>query len=322
MTISRRLALAGAATLAAAPRAMAQDYPSRPIEMIVAFGAGGGTDIGARSVARFIEKHLGGGARIGVVNRPGAGGEVGWTALAQARPDGYTIGFINAPAIVAMTVEKQTRFSIDGFDPIGNLVTDANVLFVHRDSQITSLADLVAFAKANPGAFTIGTSGAPGNSEHLALLVMQRRAEIRFNHAPFGGSAPLKTALLGRHVPAATLGLSEVVQDAREGRIRVLGLMAEARHRWLPDLATFREQGIDVVLSSTRGFFGPPSMPAAVLAGFAAGFERMFTDAQFLAEAERAGLPLRLLTGAAHRRMVDEEQKVIAALFARRPWTQ
>lgn len=320
MTISRRLALAGAATLAAAPRAMAQDYPSRPIEMIVAFGAGGGTDIGARSVARFIEKHLGGGARIGVVNRPGAGGEVGWTALAQARPDGYTIGFINAPAIVAMTVEKQTRFSIDGFDPIGNLVTDANVLFVHRDSQITSLADLVAFAKANPGAFTIGTSGAPGNSEHLALLVMQRRAEIRFNHAPFGGSAPLKTALLGRHVPAATLGLSEVVQDAREGRIRVLGLMAEARHRWLPDLATFREQGIDVVASSSRGIVAPKGTPAPILARLREALARAVADPEYREAAERGLIPLDYRDAAAHEAMLRAMHADLSAVWQATPW--
>lgn len=320
MTVSRRLALAGAAALGAIPRAFAQDYPARPIEMIVAFGAGGGTDIGARSVARFIEKHLGGGARLGVVNRPGAGGEVGWTALAQARADGYTIGFINAPAIVAMTIEKQTRFTIDSFDPIGNLVTDFNVLFVHRDSQITSLADLVAFAKANPGAFTIGTSGAPGNSEHLALLVMQRRAEIRFNHAPFGGSAPLKTALLGRHVPAATLGVSEVVQDAREGRIRVLGLMAEQRHRWLPDVPTFREQGIDLIASSSRGIVAPKGTPAPILARLREALARAVADPEYVEAAERGLIPLDYRDAAAHEAMLRQMHADLTAVWQATPW--
>lgn len=320
MNTSRRTMLAGAALLAAPAIARAQSFPSRPIELIVAFGAGGGTDIGARSVARFIEKHLGGGARVGVVNRPGAGGEVGWTAVAQARPDGYTIGFINAPAIIAMTVEKQTRFSIDSYDAIGNLVTDPNVLLVHKDSAMKSLGDVVAFAKANPGAFTIGTSGAPGNSEHLALLVMQRRAEIRFNHAPFGGSAPLKTALLGRHVPAATLGLSEVIQDAREGNIRVLGLMAEERHRWLPDLPTFREQGVDLLASSSRGIVAPKGVPAPILAQLRDAFAKAVADPEYKDAAERAMIPVDYRDPAQHEAMLRQMHADLSAVWQATPW--
>ena len=319
MQITRRAGLAGAAALAAT-RAHAQDYPARPIEMIVAFPAGGGTDIGARSIARFMERNLGSGTRLGVVNRHGAGGEVGWTALAQSRADGYTIGFINAPAIVSMTIEKQTRFTLDSFDPIGNLVTDPNVLFVHKDSQLQSLSDLVAFAKANPGAFTIGTSGAPGNSEHLALLVMQRRADIRFNHAPFGGSAPLKTALLGRHVPAATLGLSEVVQDAREGKIRVLGLMAEQRHRWLPDLATFREQGIDVVASSSRGIVAPKGTPAPALAKLRDALGKAVADPEYKETAEKSLIPLDYRDAEAQAAMLKQMHADLVAVWQATPW--
>lgn len=147
-------ALAGAL---AAPAARAE-YPEKPIEMIVAFAAGGGTDVAARSIAGFMEKYLDGG-RIAVINKPGAGGEIGWTTLAEARPDGYTIGFINAPAINALAVEGKAKYRMDDFQPIANLVYDPGVLVVNTDSPYKSLEDVVAAAKTDEGAVVIGHLG-------------------------------------------------------------------------------------------------------------------------------------------------------------------
>jgi hypothetical protein len=297
MNMQRRGFVAGAAALAAARPAQAQAYPTRPIEMIVAFPAGGGTDVGARSIARVMEKHLGPNARLGVINRHGAGGEVGWTALAQSRPDGYTIGFINAPAIVAMTIEKQTRFQMDSFDPIGNVITDPNVLLVHRDSAFRTVADFIDNAKANPGTFTVGSSGAPGNSEHLALLQIQVRTQTRYNFAPFNGTAPLKSAILGRHVPAAILSISEVLQEAREGRIPHPGHHdrtappLDARHRDLPRAG--HRPGVEPVARDrgAEGHAGAGTCRAARGAGQGGGRPRISRAGGTLAGADR--LPRR-----------------------------
>ncbi|MBM3525894.1 MAG: tripartite tricarboxylate transporter substrate binding protein, partial [Alphaproteobacteria bacterium] len=291
------IAAASSAGLANAA-ARAQQFPTKPLQMIVAFAPGGGTDVAARSIARTIEKHLGAGASIGVVNRPGAGGEIGWTALAQSAPDGYTIGFINAPAIAAMTVEKQTRFTMDSFDPIGNLVYDACILAVHRDSAFKTLADMIDFAKKNPGALTVGSTGASGNSEHLALLQLQRLQDIKVNHAPFGGTAPMRQALLGRHIPVGAFNLSEGIEQAREGNLRILGVMADQRQKIAPEVPTFREQGIDVIAGSSRGIAAPKGVPEPILARLREAVRAAMNDPEYVAAAEKALIPLRYMDGA------------------------
>jgi tripartite-type tricarboxylate transporter receptor subunit TctC len=321
MNITRRSVLIGAAVAAAPGVSVAQPrYPARPIEMIVAFPAGGGTDIGARSVARFMERHLGEGARIGVINRHGAGGEVGWTSLAQSRADGYTIGFINAPAIVSLTVEKQTRFTIDSFDPIGNLVYDPNVLIVHKDSEFNNLSDMITYARANPGTLTIGTTGAPGNSEHLALLQVQIKANVTFNHAPFGGTAPLKTAILGRHVPVGAMSISETLQDARDGKVKILGLMAEERHRWAPGLATFREQGVDVVAGSWRAIVAPRGVPEPILAQLREALRKAVSDPEYVASSEQSLVPLAYLDAPALDATLRRMHAELTVVWQRSPW--
>lgn len=302
-----RLAAVVAAALAMAlpAPAAAQTYPDRPIEMIVAFAAGGGTDVAARSIARFMEKHLGGGARIGVVNRPGAGGEIGWTSLAQARPDGYTIGFINAPAINALVVEGKAKFTMQDLQPIGNLVYDPGILVAPRNSPYNSLKDLVDAAKRAPGAVVIGTSGASGSSEHIALLNFQRLADIKITPAFFGGTAPVRQAVLGGHIPAATMNLSEALQIARDGQIKVLGLMIEERSSYLPTAPTFRESGYDVVAGASRGLAAPKGIPAEILARLERAVDLAMKDAEYMEAARRAEIPLQYLNAAQFRAFLD-----------------
>jgi tripartite-type tricarboxylate transporter receptor subunit TctC len=321
--IDRRQLLMGAAGLAVAAPGLASAqaaYPSKPIQMIVAFGAGGGTDIAARSIARFMEKHLGGGASIGVVNRPGAGGEVGWTSLAQSPNDGYTIGFINAPAILAMTVEKETRFNIDSFEPIGNLVLDAAIIAVTGDSPYKTLKDFVEAARTGTAPITVGTTGAAGNSEHLALMSLSRLTGAKINHAPFGGTAPMRQALLGKHIPAGTIGLSEGLTEAREGSLRILGVMATERQAIAPDVPTFREQGIDLVSGSSRGIVAPKGIPADIAAKLRAAVKASMTDPEYVAAAQKASIPLHYLDGPDYSAFLRKSLDEMKAIWAANPW--
>jgi hypothetical protein len=128
--------LLGMVLAAATAMPAAAEYPEKPIELIVAFAPGGGTDVAARSIARFVEKHLGDGATIAVINKPGAGGEIGWTALSQAQPDGYTIGMINPPAFVALSVEGKAKYTMESFKPIGNIVLDPGILVVGQGQPL------------------------------------------------------------------------------------------------------------------------------------------------------------------------------------------
>lgn len=317
----RALALAAGAALAAPLPARAAWPADRPIDVIVPFPPGGGQDVMARFVLNHLPRHLPG-ARFVVLNRAGASGQIGIEAGFAAAPDGYTLFTASSIGLSSAPLERPVRWRVAEITCVANIVDDACALWVLPGSPLRDLSDLAAAMRRAPEQVSLGSGAGVGSDDHLAILAFEEATGTRSLYAPYNGTQQALRDLLAGSIQVASFNISEGVALLRDGRLRCLGVASEARWDQAAGVATFREQGIDVVLSSTRGFFGPPSMPAAVLAGFAAGFERMFTDAQFLAEAERAGLPLRLLTGAAHRRMVDEEQKVIAALFARRPWTQ
>src|SRR5580765_6933856 len=139
------------------PGLAAAVYPERPITMIIAYPPGGGTDLVGRALGPFIEKYLGGGARIVVVNRAGAGGEVGFAALANAAPDGYTIGFVNTPPLLTIPIERPAQFHWSRYEYIGNIIDDQCNCSVHAETNIRNLADLAAYAKSHPGETTVGT---------------------------------------------------------------------------------------------------------------------------------------------------------------------
>ena len=148
MKMQRRSLLASAGALLAAPALAQPRWPDRPIEIIVGFTAGGGTDLDARSYAAALEKRIGG--SVVVVNRPGAGGEVALAAVARSRPDGHTIGTTNMPGLLTIPIERTAQFKLDDFVGIGNLVTDPSAITVHEESPYRTLADLLAAARARP----------------------------------------------------------------------------------------------------------------------------------------------------------------------------
>src|SRR3954467_4669490 len=137
------------------PGMAAAAYPEKPITMIVAYSPGGGTDLVARGIAPYLEKYLGGGARIVIVNRAGAGGEIGFAAIANAAPDGYTIGFVNTPPLMTIPIQGTAQFGgPQRFELLGNIIDDPCNFAVHADSEIRSLRELAAYARANPGKVT------------------------------------------------------------------------------------------------------------------------------------------------------------------------
>jgi tripartite-type tricarboxylate transporter receptor subunit TctC len=180
MTLRRRALLATPLLAPALARAQGGGWrPERQITMIVAFAAGGGTDVAGRTIARFMERDLG--QPVVVLNRPGAGGEIGFSELARARPDGYTIGFINTPNVVTIPIERRARFGLDDFSLIANIVDDPGGIWVMPDSPWRSLSDLLETARARPDTIGYGTTGI-GSDDHLAILALQRATNTRFLH--------------------------------------------------------------------------------------------------------------------------------------------
>lgn len=301
---------------------LAQTYPEKPIEMIVAFDPGGGTDVAARSIARYMEKYLGNNAKIVVINKPGAGGELGFTALANAKPDGYTIGFINAPGIIAYTIERETRYKMSDFTPIGNIVQDPNTWYVRTNSDITSVKDVIEFGKKTPGALTIGTSGSSGNSEHIAIMQIERNTGAKFNHAPFGATAPLRAATLGGHVPLGSGGISELVALAKDGKIRILGVMSEKRSPLAPDVPTFKEQGVEVLSVANRGLAAPKNIPADILAKLESALEKAINDPEYNENAKKASIPLEYLNSKDFAAHLNKLETGLRDLWNVTPWRE
>ncbi|MEM1430635.1 MAG: tripartite tricarboxylate transporter substrate binding protein [Pseudomonadota bacterium] len=317
-TANRILGAVAAAMIV--PGAALADYPERGIEMIVAFSPGGGTDVAARSIQPFIEEALG--TDITVKNVPGAGGEVGFTELATSESDGYTIGFINVPAIFAYSYERETRYSRDSFAPIANLVYDPGIFAVRADSEFETLQDLIQYGVDNPGALPIGTSGSTGSSEHLAILNVQAQTGASFNHAPFGSTAPLRTALLGGHIPVAAFNLSEAVQFEEAGELRVLGVMASERSGLSPDVPTFAEQGVDIVAGSSRGIAAPAGVPQEILDKLSAAIGEAMSAGEYVANAESANIPLDYMDAAEYGAFLDNTDAALAEIWETTPWRE
>lgn len=316
-----RFAIGAAVAVAALPTAATATWPGdQPINLIIAYAPGGGTDIIARSIVPFIEKHLGDGARINVINRPGAGGGIGFAAIAAAPTDGYTIGFINTPPIVTIPIERSVQWTLQSYDLLGNVVDDPGTFCVHAESAYKTLADLAAFAKANPGKVTVGTTGV-GSDDHLAMMFFEKSAGVKMTHVPFKGSADTRTAIIGKHIEVAAINVGEALQYLKGGSpLRCLGQMASRRLSAAADWPTFREQGFAFDMASLRGIVGPKGMPAAIRERLINAIEKAQADPAFKLAAERAFAPIRYLAPAAYEAELKADDVRFRALWKELPW--
>jgi len=295
-------------------------YPERPITLIVAYPPGGGTDLVARALAPFVEKYLGGGAKIVVVNRAGAGGEVGFAALANSPADGYTIGFVNTPPLLTIPIERQAQFHWQRYDYIGNIIDDPCNFSVHAETPIKNLAELAAYAKAHPGEVTVGTTGI-GSDDHIAMLKFQRAADVKMRHVPFKGSADVRAAIAGRQIMVAAINIGEALQYQKGGTaLRNLVQMSPARTNLAPELATAREQGFDIEMSSLRGMAAPKGLPADIRQRLVAAVERAAADPEFQAQAVKFFAPLRYLGPAQYEAIVRDADLMYRAMWRDMPW--
>ena len=318
----RGITLVAGITAAALPTTVSAAWPTdQPINMIIAYAPGGGTDIIARNIIPFMEKHLGDGARINVINRPGAGGGIGFAAIAAAPTDGYTIGFVNTPPIVTIPIERSAQWTLQSYDLLGNVVDDPGTFCVHAESAYKTLADLAAFSKANPSKVTVGTTGV-GSDDHLAMMFFEKSAGVKMIHVPFKGSADTRTAIIGKHIEVAAINVGEALQYLKGGSpLRCLGQMASKRLPAAADWPTFREQGFAFDMASLRGIVGPKGMPPAIRERLINAIEKAQADPAFKLAAERAFAPIRYLAPAAYEAELKSDDVRFRALWKELPWT-
>ena len=286
--IGASLAIAVAA-LVGAGQAAAQDYPSRTVEVIVPFAAGGGADASQRLFNKYAEKLVG--QRLPVTNKPGAGGVIAWAELVRAAPDGYTLAYTAPPVniIPVLAKPKETGYTLDQFQNICVYAVVPDVLLVPEASPYKTFKDLVAYAKANPKKIKIANTGTLG-ADFMTGLMIESAAGMETTPLPFNSGAQGNQATLAG-VADAMIG-SALHAVSQKGTMRTLGIAAPERHSMVPDIPTFREQGFDVVSERYRGIVGPKGMPAEIVSYWADICKKVTDNPDFKAEMLKTGQPV------------------------------
>ena len=245
--------------------ATAQDFPSRPLRIVVPFSPGGAVDGPTRVIANDLSKRLG--QQVVVDNRPGAGATIGSEAVAKAAPDGYTLLLASQTNAISATLYSKLGFNpIDDFAPISLLGREPGVLVVHPSFPAKSVAELIAYLKQNPGKIDFASSG-NGSGQHLFAALFIRMAGVRMNHVPYRGSGQATTDLLSGQVPISFPGLSSMLGHIRAGKLRPLAVTGVHRSPLLPDVPTLDEAGVKGYSAYVwMGLLAPKGTSPAVLA--------------------------------------------------------
>jgi tripartite-type tricarboxylate transporter receptor subunit TctC len=288
LMIARRVALALAVAAFATP-VLAQSFPARPITIVIGYTPGAVSDLVARTIGEGL--HQAWGQPVIVDNRPGSSGNIGAAFVARAPADGYTL-MVGTDATMASNVHL---FKQVGFDPVKDFapvaLAGANIvcLAVNADLPVKSVADLIAYAKKNPGKLSFGSSGV-GSPHHLAGELLRQMAGIDIIHVPYKGGGPAMNDVLGGHIPMAFLSLSAVVPHINTNRVRILAMVEKSRYAAMPDIPTIGETVPGFEMSSWIGVFAPAGTPPDIVAKLNDGMVKVLTTDAVKARLATLGL--------------------------------
>ena len=259
------LAIALAASLLALVPAAAQDWPTKPVRIVVPFGPGSTPDMVARLIADRLQPKLG--QSFVIENKPGASGNLGTDAVAKAEPDGATIGIsIGGPlAINTLLFSKLPYDPAKDIAPVTQLITQPSALAVNSELGVNSVAELVALLKREPGKYNFGSIG-NGSLSHLAMEAIALKSGTRMVHVPYPGSPQAMTAVLRGDVQMACLPAIAVTPQLASGKVKILAVSTGRRSALLPDIPTLKEAGIDVEADAWMGLIAPGGTPTPVIA--------------------------------------------------------
>jgi tripartite-type tricarboxylate transporter receptor subunit TctC len=288
----------------------AQDYPTRPVTIQIPYPAGGSSDVGARIVASIAEKQIS--QPIVVVNKPGAGGQIGWTELARQKPDGYYLGGINLPHLLTTVLdpERKAVFKAEDIVPIISQALDPTTISVRPDSPWKNLKDLIDEAKKKPGEIKAGIVGYLQDDE-IGYLQFAEAAGLKLRLVYFDGAALAITALLGKHVDVLFCTVADNYSQWKSGRIRMLTIMDKERTKFYPDLPTTAELGFPTVLSaSTRGIAGPKGISGPIVKKIEQIFQKAMMTQDHMDKLESAGMPVKIMLAEEFGKYYWESYKV------------
>jgi tripartite-type tricarboxylate transporter receptor subunit TctC len=303
-------ALCAVSVLALAVPAAAQNFPNKPIRMVVGFGPGGGSDISARILSELLAKRLG--QPVVVENKPGAASMIGVDFVAKSPADGYTLSHTNSDGTTMMVaVRKNVPYAVPkDFTFIAQILQAPLVVAVSSNLPVNTMAELISYAKSNPGKLRYGTSGI-GTGPHLSTLLFEKHAGIKMAHVPYKGSGPAITDLAGGHIDLSLPALSGVMAHVASGKVKLLAVTSPTRDPAIPNVPTMKEVGLpDVTIGIWYGILGPAGMPADVTDRL----RKEVVDALNSAEAKQrykaAGFELSPLAGAEFEKAVATESKI------------
>jgi len=290
----------------------AADYPTKEVQIIIPWAAGGATDLIFRALAATTGKYLG--KAVVVVNRPGGGGAVGYTEGAQAKPDGYTL----TSAVTPLTIlphQIKTAFTYKNFDPVINVVSDPSMFLIRADAPWKSLKEFMDYAKKNPNMITVGNSGA-GGGVHLVALAFEKAAGVKFNHIPFAGGGPSVTALLGGHINAVSVSPPEGIEHVKAGKLKIIALFADKKLEMFPNVQTVKEQGINFTMGMWRGLIAPKGTPADVIKKLHDAFKKGMDDPVFRKNAKDMSVELHYLGPEEFGKLIASDHEFYGKLVA------
>jgi tripartite-type tricarboxylate transporter receptor subunit TctC len=286
-------------------------FPQRgPLEITVLFPAGSSADVTARMLADGMSRNLG--QKVLVVNRPGAGGAIGYKYVQAQKPDGYALVW-NSNSISTTYHSGQLPFDYRAFDAVARVLSESVVLAVKADASWKTLNDLVAEAKARPKAVSVGHSGV-GSHTHISLAALFRATGVEVNEVPFG-AAQVVPSLLGGHVGAIVQFPGALAGPVKQKQVRLLAALTQSRDPAWPDVPTAREQGFDVALDAWRGIAVPKGTPRNVIAALEESIRKTAQSDEFAKQSANLGVRPAFLPAAEFSDLISKEDAALSRLM-------
>ena len=289
--------------------AMAADYPTKPIQFLIPFGAGGSADLMGRALATAMEKHLG--QPVVAINKPGAGGALMYTAVHQAAPDGYTLAW-NSLSVATTSNIGNVKFKSADFAYIARVGFDSMVIAVKQDAPWKNFSEFKDFAMKNPGT-KIGNAGT-GSGTHMVAVMMEKAMGIKAIHVPLGAERRI-ASLLGGQVQAVCVPFAEVIPQVKAGQARILVVTTPERDPSAPDVPTMKEMGYNVSMDLFRGVSAPLGTPAPIITKLQEAIKKAVTDPAFVNICKQNGVIISFMPGKEFLDYVLVQDKTVAEVM-------
>ncbi|APW38713.1 ABC transporter substrate-binding protein [Rhodoferax koreense] len=292
-------------------QAPAQTYPTKPIELIVPYPAGGGTDVLGRAFAQAATKHLA--QPLIVINKPGAAGAIGWADVINNKPDGYKIVLL-ATDLMTQPNMGLTKITYEDFTPIARLNYDPAGLTVRADAPWNTVEEFLAAARTK--VLSVGNAG-NGSTWHLSAAAIEDKTGVKFNHIPFTGAAPASLALLGGHIDAITVSAAEVYTYTSTGKLKTLAVMSDQRIKGFENVPTLKERNIDISMGTWRGLAVNKATPPEIVEVLRAATVKIANEPSLLEALDRQNMGYAYADGDGFRTVMAKDHAAYRALITK-----